>query len=336
MSKDTIIRKSTIRKKKLIKKKVKPSARAKNAQNDLEAQAKFTKLFKKEDFGHFVYEFTSKDLPLINHMRSEEVNDPSNNRERTSDNVRRLYRCLVAGEWHFESIDIMIDSSGVLLNGQHTLEAVYQYLNSSDTPKDTKVKMGFKVGVSSDAMPYLDTQKKRSPQQNLRIKSGDLDIRLNRTQERIVMTEGRRVIHGQPFRSTGSINFFEYANVIKKHSSMLDRIFGNRIFCQDFPHNAIGYGVFCLAKEDEELAYEIMNDISDFHNDADREDSEWCDKPQEHELVELFRKEKMKRKNSSYNSLKNVRDGYRQEDFYPVVIDWICENYDVDRKVFPV
>lgn len=332
------IRKNKTSKRKPTKRKVKASVRAEVAQNNLNAQAKFAELFKKEDFDHFVYEFSSKDLPLVDHMRSEEVNDPSTNREKTSDNVKRLYRCLVAGEWHFESIDIMIDSNGILLNGQHTLEAVAQYLNHADTPKGAKVKLGFKVGVDSGAMPYLDTQKKRSPQQNLRIKHGDLDIRLNRTQENIVMTEGRRTIHGQPFGKGGggTVNFFEYENVIKKHSSMLDRIFGNKVLCKDFPHKAIGYAIFSLAKEDEELACEIMNDISDFHNQTNRGDSEWCDKPQEHELVELFRKEKMKRENSSYTSLKNARDGYRQEDFYPVVIDWVCENHDVSRKIFPI
>ena len=325
---------------KSLKTKKKLSAKSQQALAEVQAQVDFETRFVQDKFGHVVVNFSSKDLPLIDYMRSEKVNDPAKNRAKNADNIKRLVRCLEAGEWHFESIDIMIDSDGNLLNGQHTLEALFQHLSSAETPKNKRVKIGFKVGVNRNAMPYLDTQKKRSPQQNLRIKDGDLDISLNRTQEAIVLAEGRNVILGQPFFKSGQINYFEYERIIQKHSSMLNAIFGNRVLSQDFPHKAIGYALFCLAKENEELANEIMDDIANTHINALKAKSapmsEWKDELQEHELVEIFRREKFKRSHGDYKKFANARDGYRQEDFYPLVVGWIVENHKIDRKVFPV
>jgi hypothetical protein len=288
--------------------------------------------FKREIFEHKVVALSNDDLPLIDHMRSEKINN--NNREKNSDNVKRLLRCLKAGEWHFESIDIMVCSDGYLMNGQHTLEAISQYFNDATTPKDAEILLGFKLGVNQKAMPYLDTQKKRSPEQNLKIK----DVAVNRTQKEIILAEGRKVILGQPFGKRGQINYFEYENVIKKNQGILNRVFDNISLSMDFPHKAIGYALFSLAKKDEELAKEIMDDICAEHSESlkdkaviSRYNTKYC---KEHDLVELFREERH-RKMAGLSS-KTDKDCYRSEEFYPLVVDWLVEKHNVDRKVFSI
>ena len=165
--------------------------------------------FKRENFEHKVVALTADDLPLINYMRSEKINN--NNRSKDVDNVKRLFRCLKGEAWHYETDDIKICSNGYLLNGQHTLEAISQYFNDASTSEGTEVLLGFKLGVSTGAMPYFDTQKKRSPEQNLKIKG----VALNPIQKQIVLAEGRYSILGNPFPQRGQINYFEYENVIK-------------------------------------------------------------------------------------------------------------------------
>jgi hypothetical protein len=306
-------------------------------QNKVTAEKQFNKIFKQKEFKYFTYDFGVKDLPLLDHMRSDQVNDPSRNRGKADDNIKRLFRCLQAGQWFFESIDILINERGELLNGQHTLDAISQYLLDAKTPRDAVVKVGFKLGVDSRAMPYLDTQKKRSPHQNLRIKQGGVDIKLNRAQEYIVLTEGKNLVHGSPFAKGKIVNFFEYDSVIKKHSSMLNRVFGNRVFCSDFPHIGISYPLFCVAKEDEELANTILDEICDIHNESNREVSKWYPYekqiPVEHELIEKFRQEKHLK--MSGMTSKTGRDCYRAEEFYPLAVNWLVEKYDLDRNIFP-
>ncbi len=59
-------------------------------------------------------------------------------------------------------------------------------------------------------------------------------------------------------------------------------------------------------------------------------------KSKQHELVELFREEKALRETQAYQKLKNVRDGYRQEDFYPLVVDYLVKKHKINSKVFPL
>lgn len=298
----------------------------------IQAQSKFEALFVKDAFDYFTYDFKAEDLPLLDYMRSSDVNNPEKNRAKNDDNVKRLYRCLKAGEWYFESIDILINKNGELLNGQHTLEAINQFLLDASTPRKTSVKVGFKVAVNSKAMPYLDTQRKRTPEQNLRIKQGGVNYQLNKAQHEIVIREGKRLVHGSAFGSMGVVNFFEYDSVIKKHSKMLNNVFGNRSFCQDFPHVAISFPLFTLAKEDEELANTILDEICNFRNQGDSERSDYKDAPKEHEVIEEFRRLKFIKMNNMTS--KTSRDCYRSEEFYPVFVDWLVENYDVNPSIF--
>ena len=292
------------------------------------ALLQFDQEFKKENFEHKVVTFTSDDLPLIDYMRSEKVNN--NNRSKDADNVNRLFRCLKGGAWHFESDDIKVCSDGFLLNGQHTLEAISQYFNDATTPKDAEVLLGFKLGVSKGAMPYFDTQKKRSPEQNLNIKN----VALNPIQKQIVLAEGKKVILGNPFPKKGQINYFEYENVIEANQEILDEVFDAVSLSKDFPHMAIGYALFLLAKEDKELAQELMDEIKAKHSESLKDEtprSRYNVKlGQEHSLVELFREEKHLK--MSHMTSKTSRDCYRQEEFFPIAVDWLVENYKIDRK----
>lgn len=297
----------------------------------IEAQEFFEKNFIRDDYEYFITTLTKEDLPLIQHMKSSEVN--SKNREKTSDNVKRLYRCLEAGEWYHESLDIFISTEGRLMNGQHTLEAINQYLLNANTPSDAEVQLGFKVGCDEDAMPYLDTQKRRSPEQNLKIK----DVALNPTQKAVVLAEGKRLILGRPFGASGQVNYFEYMNVIENNKSILEDVFEDRVLSRDFPHKAIGYALFLLAKEDQQLAKEIMDEISDFHSDEDRGDS-FADPSQleEHRIVEVYRREKKKKMDAVNETSKTTRDCYRQEEFFPEAVSYLMENYNIDQEVFKV
>ena len=290
----------------------------------------FNEEFKRENFEHKVITFTADDLPLIDYMRSEKINN--NNRSKDADNVKRLFRCLKGGAWHFESDDIKICPNGYLLNGQHTLEAMSQYFNDASTPKDAEVLLGFKLGVSQGAMPYFDTQKKRSPEQNLRIKN----VALNPMQKQIVLAEGRNVILGNPFPKKGQINYFEYEDVIEANQGILDRVFDAVSLSTDFPYKSIGYALFLLAKKDEELAQELMDEIKSQHSEALKANapkSRYKVKVgKEHDLVELYREEKHLK--MSHMTSKTSRDCYRQEEFFPLAVDWLVENHNIDRKVF--
>ncbi len=311
---------------KLIRKKVLSPKQQVHAEN------KFKKKFVKSNFEYFTYHFSKKDLPLIHFMRSDEVNDPKNNRDKTPDNIARLVRTLKAGKWYFETDDIKISTQGKLMNGQHTLDAVYQFLNDAETDDNATIEVGFKVGCRPEAMPYLDTQKKRSAYQTLKISNNGVENPLNRTQLAVVLAEGKRSVHGIAFPKAGSfiVNPFEYEEVITENRELLNRVFADRVLSQDFPHKAIGFALFHLAKEDEELAIEIMDEICEFHNDPDNGLSQ-TGKPMEHPLVELFRANKA----MFMSSKLNARNGYRTEAFYPDAVDYLCDNYDIDPKVFP-
>lgn len=290
----------------------------------------FEQEFKRENFEHKVVTLTADDLPLIDYMRSEKINN--NNRSKDTDNVKRLFRCLKGGAWHYESDDIKICPDGYLLNGQHTLEAISQYFNDATTEEGAEVLLGFKLGVSVGAMPYFDTQKKRSPEQNLKIKG----VALNPIQKQIVLAEGRYSILGNPFPQRGQINYFEYEDVIKVNQGVLDRVFDAVSLSTDFPYKAIGYALFLLAKNNEELAQEIMDDIKAQHSEALKDGSTKSrykvNLGQEHSLVELFREEKHLK--MSHMTSKTSRDCYRQEEFFPIAVNWLLENYKIDRKVF--
>lgn len=301
----------------------------------IKAKIQFRKEFVKQVFEPKMYSFSEKDLPLIEYLSSEEVN--SNNRGKTDDNIRRLYRCLEADQWYPTANVLEISREGVLLNGQHTFDAMNQWFRTSKKAKGKKVSVVFFIGVDPNSMPYIDTAKKRSPHQNLKIKHKGTRISLNSIQKEIVITEGKRTIHGSPFAKSGHVNFFEYENVIKKHSSMLTKIFSDRTFCSGFPKKAIGYALFCLAKEDEELAESIMDEICKVHNTKGRKKSRFGNFPEEHTLVELFREEKLlKMSVLNDNGVCNHRDGYRQEEFYPLLVDKIVETYEVEQSIFPL
>lgn len=327
----TTARKAT--KKKVAKSKDTTSLQANK--DKVTAEIQFNRTFKKANFKFFSYEFSVKDLPLIEHICSKEVN--SNNRAKSDDNVWRLYRSLLADKWYPEASIIAISKKGELINGQHTFDALNQFLSTSKVPKNKKVLIHFFLGVNPEAMPYWDTAKKRSPHQNLTIKHNGHHIGLNKIQKEIVLTEGKNVIHGSPFARSGQVNFFEYENVIKKHSSMLDRVFGDRVFCSDFPYKAIGYALFCVAKEDEELANTILDEICDFRNQGNRAITRYYpihkQIPEEHELIEKFREAKMCKMNNMTS--KTGRDCYRAEEFYPEATEWLVANYDIDSNIFP-
>jgi hypothetical protein len=312
---------------KLIRKRVLSPKQQVNAEN------KFKKKFVKSKFEYFTYHFSKKDLSLIHFMRSNEVNDPKNNRDKTPDNIARLVRTLKAGKWYFETDDIKISDQGKLMNGQHTLDAINQFLNDAETDDNVTIEVGFKVGCRPEAMPYLDTQKRRSAHQTLKINNNGSDNPLNRTQLAIVLTEAKRVVHGIAFPPSGAyfVNPFEYEEVIAENQKLLNKVFADRVLSQDFPHKAIGYAIFNVAKHDEELAVQIMDEITEFHNDPDNGLSD-TGKPLEHPIVELFR---AKRAMFLSNSKGNARNGYRSESFYPHAIDYLCDNYDVDAKIFP-
>jgi hypothetical protein len=118
--------------------------------------------------------------------------------------------------------------------------------------------------------------------------------------------------------------------VIDENRELLNKVFSDRVLSQDFPHKAIGYALFCLAKEDEALALEIMDEICEFHNDPDNGVS-LTGKPLEHPIVELFRANKA----TFMSSKLNARNGYRTEAFYPDAVQYLCDNYDIDAKIFP-
>jgi hypothetical protein len=293
----------------------------------IETQDFFEENFVKDDYEYLPVTFTSEDLPLIEYMKSSEIN--SNNRQKVADNVARLFRCLKAGIWYQENLDIHVAKEGHLMNGQHTLEAVAQFFLDANTPSGSEVPIGFKIGCNEDAMPYLDTQKKRTPEQNLMIEN----VLLNPTQKAIVLIEGKRVIHGKPFGYSGQVNYFEYEDIIEDNKSILTDVFKDRVLSRDFPHKSIGYALFLLAKENQELAEDIMNEICDSHSMENRGKS-FADPKQleEHLLVEMYRREK--RDKIDTMSSKTNRDCYRQEEFFPIAVDWLVSNHNIDRKVF--
>ncbi len=308
----------------------------------IEAQKDFNTHFVTEYHDSFRLPITKEYLPLIDYMRSSKVNH--NNRAKNPDNIERIRRCLVAGEWYPDAVYIKISKEGFLMNGQHTLDAIFQFLTDAKTPDDVEFELGFFVGCNEDAMPYLDTQKRRSPEQNLKIEK----TLLNRTQRDIVIIEGKRSVHkGKPFSRSGQVNFFEYRKVIEENKSILEDVFKDRVLSNDFPHRAIGYALFLLAKENKELAQSIMEEITEFYNKKEKGESSFAstkvmDKeigekvikflPKEHEFVELFREEKHKKMTKMAS--KTDRDCYRQEEFFPVACDWLVSNHNIDRKVF--
>jgi hypothetical protein len=91
--------------------------------------------------------------------------------------------------------------------------------------------------------------------------------------------------------------------------------------------------LFLLAKENQELAEDIMNEICDSHSMENRGKS-FADPKQleEHLLVEMYRREK--RDKIDTMSSKTNRDCYRQEEFFPIAVDWLVSNHNIDRKVF--
>lgn len=304
-----------------------------SAKQLVSAEKQFNKKFNQSKYNYFTYHFGKKDLPLIHFMRSNEVNNPKNNRDKAPDNIARLVRTLVAGKWYFETDDIKISNQGLLMNGQHTLDAINQFLNNAETDANATIEVGFKVGCRPEAMPYLDTQKRRSAHQTLKINNNGSENPLNRTQLAIVLAEAKRVVHGVAFPPSGAyfVNPFEYEEVITENQELLNKVFADRVLSQDFPHKAIGYAIFNVAKHDEELAVQIMDEIVEFHNDPDSGTSA-TGKPLEHPLVELFR---ANRAMFLSGSKGNARNGYRSESFYPNAIDYLCDNYDVDAKIFP-
>ncbi len=317
----------------------KARAEAKTIENEKNvAQEDFEAEFVTDDHESFRLPITKEYLPLIDYMRSSKVN--YNNREKNPDNVKRILRCLEAGKWYPDAEYIKIAKEGFLMNGQHTLEAISQFLSDSKTPDDVEFELGFFVGCNADAMPYLDTQKKRSPEQNLKIEN----VLLNRTQRDIVIIEGKRVVHETPFGRSGQVNYFEYENVIKENKSILEDVFKDRVLSNDFPHRAIGYALFLLAKENKELAESIMEEITEFHSTEDRGNSKFAyakvrgggrqPLPKEHEFVELFR-EKKHEKMMQMES-KTDRDCYRQEEFFPLACEWLVLNHNIDQEVFKV
>jgi hypothetical protein len=298
-----------------------------------DAETKFDKIFNKSEFSYITYEFTKEDLPLLEHMASDKVNCPKQNRDKSPNNIARLLRCIKAGEWYFESNDVVINTKGILQNGQHTLDAIHRHLIDAKTSDTASVKVGFKLGSNVNAMPYLDTQKKRSALQNLTIRHNGIDLALDKLQKEIVVHETRRLINGVAFGSQGDINHFEYMKTIKSNKSILNNVFANRTFSTDFPKKAIGYALFCIAKVDEELAIGIVDEMIAFRNQDNLPKSKYSpSNKEEHPLVELFRHEKMCKMNSL--SSKSTKDCYRSEEFYTKAQDWFLENYDLDSSIF--
>lgn len=328
----------TITIKKSIKTPTTKKARAKRkVKTKVDPKTEFKENFIKSEFSVMErFDFTKSNMELLDYMRSEAVNDPAHNRSKHKDNVYRLLRTLKAGHWHRQLALFRIDQNGKLMNGQHTLDAISLYLLDVETDNDAVVGVMFFLGCDRDSMPYIDTQKKRSPHQNLRIRNGKSNIKLNRMQENIVLIEAKREVHGKPFGACGQVQFFEYDSVVKKNKGILSRVFRDRVLSMDFP-KSISYALFCLAKEDEDLANDILDEICNFRNQDNRPLSRWYPAHkkvlQEHKLVERFREEKHLKISGMTSSTS--RDCYRSEEFYPIAIEWLTENYDIDSKIFP-
>jgi len=328
----------TITIKKSIKTPTTRKARAKGkVKTKVDPKTEFKENFIKSEFSVIErFDFTKSNMELLDYMRSEEVNDPASNRSKDKDNIYRLLRTLKAGHWHRQAAVFQINKNGKLMNGQHTLDAISLYLLDVETDNDAVVEVIFFLGCNEDSMPYIDTQKKRSPHQNLRIRNGKSNIKLNRMQENIVLIEAKREVHNKPFGACGQVQFFEYDAVVKKNQGILSRVFRDRVLSTDFP-KSISYALFCLAKEDEELANDILDEICNFRNQDNRPLSRWYPARkkvlQEHELVERFREEKHLKISGMTSS--TGRDCYRAEEFYPIAIEWLTENYDIDSKIFP-
>ena len=79
-----------------------------------------------------------------------------------------------------------------------------------------------------------------------------------------------------------------------------------------------------------------MDDIREQHSEALKDGSiksrYKVNLGQEHSLVELFREEKHLK--MSHMTSKTSRDCYRQEEFFPIAVNWLLENYKIDRKTF--
>ena len=304
-----------------------------NESTDL-IKLKFDINFVKNSFEYKQFTFTKRDLPLIEYMASEFVNDPEKNRAKDNDNIFRILRCLITNNWYEEVSDIHVDINGNLKNGQHTLDAVIQWFNQDETPKGASVVIGFKLGTSEDSMPYLDSSRPRNIDQNLTIKHGRETMPINKFMRDVIKFETRRTIHKiDPLNFGGArrINYYEMEDVVNKNQKLLNSLFGELGFPMSDFGGGMRYAIFRLGKKDLKLATEICDEIREVHmansNKSPKPESDHCNKMEEHSLIEHIRSRKA--------SAKQKEKVYDNPLIYTDVVDWILSKYSkVSNKVF--
>lgn len=299
-----------------------------------ETKLKFELGFIQKTYSHKAFTFTAKDLPLIEYMASEFVNEPSGNRDKDNDNIYRILRCLQTGNWYPEVMDIHIDTDGVLKNGQHTLDAIIQWFNQEKTSSNASVVVGFKLGTDPSSMPYLDSARPRSVDQTLTIGNAKNQVSVNKFMRDVVKFETRHIVHDiDPLNYGGSrrINFYEMVDVVNKNTKILERLFGEIGFPGSDFGGGIRYALFKLGQKNLELAGEICDEIRKAHMDnsniSPKPESSHCNKMEEHELIEHIRSRKA--------SAKQKEKTYDNPIIYTDVCAWITEKYsEVDSKTF--
>ena len=293
------------------------------------ALSRFKRGFIRDSFQYKQVTFGQEDLNFLYILKSAEVNPAEGNRAKSNDNTFRLLRCMQQGEWFPEVLDIHIDTSGKLKNGQHTIDALYQHLSHAECPDYATITLGFKLGVNPDSMPYLDSCRPRSIHQNLTINHNGNDIGVNKHMKDVIKLATKEKIHqSDPMGYGGTskaVNFFEMKEVVNEHEGILHALFTGSKFPRRDWNGGIRYMLFKLALVNLDLATQLSQDIRDVHednwseDDDSRPESEYCDHVQEHDLIEHCRSKKYSDKFQARN--------YLTFNFYEDSVEWVLETY---------
>lgn len=296
---------------------------------------RFEKDFVKKSFQYKQFTFGKDDLEFLRLLASETINPPQKNRDKSNDNIHRLVRCMVKGEWFPEVLDIHIDPNGRMKNGQHSIDALIQYLEQHDCPDDAQITLGFKLGSNPKAMAYMDSCRPRSPMQTLAIEIDGNTTLVNKNMKDVIKFATKEKIHDFfPLRygsTSKMVNFFEMQEVIDEYSELLVDLFGELGFPRQDWSGGIRYALFKLAQDHRELAVELSKDIRDVHaenwSESEPELSDYVDLNKEHDVLEYCRSKKY--------SKKFLAKRYIAPDYYDATAEWIVEHYpEVDAKTF--
>jgi len=296
---------------------------------------RFDEDFIKNSFEYKLFTFGKDDLEFLRLLSSEVVNPPQKNRDKSNDNIDRLVRCMVKGEWFPEVLDIHIDPSGKMKNGQHSIDAVIQYLEKHDCPDDAKVTLGFKLGSNPKAMAYMDSCRPRSPMQTLAIEIDGNATLINKNMKDVIKFATKEKIHDFfPLRygsTSKMVNFFEIQETIDEYSELLVDLFGELGFPRQDWSGGIRYALFKLAQDHRELAVELSKEIRDVHAEnwaeSEPEMSDYVDLIKEHNILEHCRSIKY--------SKKYLAKRYVAPDYYDATVEWVLENHpEVEAKTF--